>query len=175
MCQKLTWLLILVLSFPQMILLAQSKPRPVKPRTQQPRADALTGVIDELLKLNPLPPGGRTEIKSGEDTSSEQEEKPPADKAPLKELVDFWLRHGSDSKLQPSDIVRERLLDAVEDRPKYADKMLSLLPDSPSAHERLYKLLQEAAEQEGAGWKERLHHWERSSAGCSPLTKRELN
>src|SRR5262245_51575362 len=129
MHQKLSALLIFVLSFPQTNLYAQSQTRPVKPHTQQRTVDKLSGLIDELLNLSPLPPGGRTKPKSSEDPSSEEEEKPPADKAPLKELVDFWLRYGSEGKLKPSDIVRERLLDAVEDRPRYADRLIDLLPD----------------------------------------------
>src|SRR5262249_24101188 len=61
--------------------------------------------------------------------------------------------------LKPSDKVRERFLDAVEDRPEYANSLLGLMPDSPSAHDRLYKLLQDEVYEEGSTWRETLHDW----------------
>src|SRR5262249_8588712 len=135
------------------------QPRPI--HTQPGHTDTLTDVIDKLLGLNPLPPEGRTQTKSGEDTASEREEKPPDDNAPMKELIDFWARHFPEREgdLKPSDKVRERFLDAVEDRPEDANSLLGLMPDSPSAHDRLYKLLQDEVYEEGSTWRETLHDW----------------
>jgi hypothetical protein len=73
---------------------------------------------------------------------SEEETKPPADDAPIKELFDYWrLQGGTGSK--PSDKVRQRLLEACEDRPEWVLFLLDFLPESTDTPDRIYKLLQD--------------------------------
>src|SRR5262249_41832684 len=72
-----------------------------------------------------------------------------------------WREHVPEKEgdLKPSDKVRERFLDALEDQPEYADSIVDLLPDSPSTHDRLYKLLQEEPGEQETGWKYSPHNW----------------
>jgi hypothetical protein len=54
--------------------------------------------------------------------ATEEESKPPADDAPIKELVAYWFNaqnvSGAPNALKPSDRVSQRLLEACEDRPE---------------------------------------------------------
>jgi hypothetical protein len=121
------------------------QPAPPKRQTRRPRrADALAPAINELLKLNPLAPKSLSEKNSGTATaSSEEETKPPADDAPIKELIVYWRRnHGANSE-KPSDKVRQRLLEACEDRPILTLGLMELLPETTDTHDRLYKLIEE--------------------------------
>src|SRR5262247_351871 len=134
-------------------LLSQTAPKPSRPkqpappkrRTKRPqRADALEPAIKELLKLDPPAPNSIGE-KNSENTnaSSKEEDKPPADDAPIKELIAYWNQsHGANAP-KPSDKVRQRLLEACEDRPELTPDLISLLPETTDTHDRLYKLLEE--------------------------------
>jgi hypothetical protein len=129
---------------------AQKPSQPIQPappkrqtrRTQ--RVEALAPAISELLKLNPLAPKSLSEKNSGTATaSSEEETKPPTDDAPIKELIAYWRRdHGANSE-KPSDKVRQRLLEACEDRPILTLGLIELLPETTDTHDRLYKLIKE--------------------------------
>jgi len=128
-------------------------------QTRRPqRSDALALAVNELLKLDPLAPKSPDEKDSeNANASSEEEAKPPADDAPIKELIAYWnRRHGANAQ-KPSDKVRQRLLEACEDRPELALGLISLLPETTDTHDRLYKLLEE--EENGSSWKSFLWNW----------------
>src|SRR5262245_42821518 len=107
-------------------LFSQMAPKPSPPKRPAPRqshpkrpqrADALAPAINELLKLDPLLPGPPD---SDSPDTSERNEKPPGDDAPIRELIKYWLENRSDAMSgaqKLSEIVRQRLLEAVEDRP----------------------------------------------------------
>jgi hypothetical protein len=121
------------------------QPAPPKRQTRRPqRSEALAPAISELLKLNPLAPKSLSEKNSGTATaSSEEETKPPADDAPIKELISYWRRNHGANSAKPSDKVRQRLLEACEDHPVLTLGLIELLPEITDTHDRLYKLIEE--------------------------------
>jgi HEAT repeat protein len=146
---------------------SQSKqPAPPKRQTKRPqRADALAAAINELLKHRPLPPEWADE-KAPEGIASEDENKPPADDAPIKEMIAYWSRQDGPGAQppKPSDKVRQRLLEACEDRPEYLPNLLGYLPENTDTHDRLYKLLNEEPEIVET-WKHYVRSWlQRNSA-----------
>src|SRR5262245_50782076 len=148
---------------PKPSLPKQPAPRQSRPRRSQ-RADALAVAINELLKLDPLPPGSPD---SGSPDTSERDEKPPGDDAPIRELIKYWLdnRLAAVSGAQkPSERVRQRLLEAVEDRPWLAHSLLELLPETPDTGDRLYKLINQEPDDED-GWKWKVHDWLSHNSG----------
>src|SRR5215510_11800998 len=148
-------------------LLSQTAPKPSQPKQPAPpklktrrpqRADALAPAIKELLKLDPPAPQSPDERDSGNaDASSEEESKPPADDAPTKELIAYWSRNHGANTPKPSDKVRQRLLEACEDRPGMTPGLINSLPETTDTHDRLYKLLEE--EENGFNWKSFLWNW----------------
>ena len=162
--------LIVAVLIPQS-LFSQTAPRPSKPSQpatpkrrpkRSQRADALAPAIKDLLEANPLAPQSPDE-KASEGNAPEDEDKPPADDAPIKELVDYWSNHDGEGKLKPSDKVRRRLLEACEDLPERIYSLKDCLPDNADAHDRLYKLLNEEPEGEET-WKPGLREWLRRNS-----------
>jgi HEAT repeats len=149
-------------------LLSQPAPKPSQPkqpasRQRQPkrpqRADALAPAINELLGLDPPAPKSIGERNSeNPNVSSKEEAKPPADDAPIKELVAYWRRdHGANAP-KPSDKVRRRLLEACEDHPELTPGLIRFLPETTDTHDRLYKLLLEEQD-DNAYLLFNLRHW----------------
>src|SRR5262245_52130689 len=150
--------LIIALSTPPS-LFSQPAPKPSQPKLPAPskrqpkrpqRADALAPAVNELLKLDPRAPESPDEKDSGnENASSEEEIKPPADDAPIKELLAYWSQdHGANAP-KPSDKVRQRLLEACEDRPELFPGLINFLPETTDTHDRLYKLYEEGQDDNG--------------------------
>jgi HEAT repeat protein len=136
----------------------QPAPRQRQPKRPQ-RADALAPAINELLKLDPLPPQAPGEKDSdNDDASSEKENKPPADDAPIKELITYWSQHRDANAPKPSGKVRQRLLEACEDRPELTFDLVNFLPETTDTHDRLYKLFKEDWGDE-FNWKRNLQRW----------------
>ncbi len=137
----------------------QSMPRQRPPKRPQ-SADALAAAIRELLKIDPLAPGQEAANHS-DDEKSEAEAKPPADDAPIVDLIAYWTDRNGDTDLnapKPSDSVRRRLLEVIEDRPEMAVSLVVFAPETSDSHDRLYKLLEEETEDEGY-WKYFLKDW----------------
>src|SRR5215470_19466795 len=108
--------LIITVSVPQSFF-SQTAPKPSQPKQTAPRqrqhkqpqrSDALAPAIDELLDLDPLAPESPDE-KVARESASEDEDKPPADDAPIKELIAYWSKHDADisNAPKPSNKVRE--------------------------------------------------------------------
>src|SRR5215510_943801 len=135
------------------------QPAPPKRQTRRPqRADALAPAVNELLKLDPPAPKSPDEKVSGNaDVSSEEETKPPDDDAPIKELIAYWNQSHGANPPKPSDKVRQRLLEACEDRPELTPGLIRFLPETTDTHDRLYKPLEE--EENGFNLKEFLWNW----------------
>jgi hypothetical protein len=124
-------------------LLSQPAPKPSQPKQPAPRqgqtrrprrSDALAPAVNELLELVPLAPKSPDEKDSeNANASSEEETKPPADGAPIKELIAYWSRNYGANSAKLSDKVRQRLLEACEDRPeRYLE-----IEDSAEARKRV--------------------------------------
>ena len=142
--------------------------RPAKPRAPQRPANALSGelaqAITELLKRDPLTAEeverlARRTKQTWESAAKDAQRQPPADEAPLKELLTFWQAVSVDTSVpKPSDRVRQRLLEACEDRPWRLVQLLPWLPENSDAQDRLYRLWQNAPD-EDVEWKPRLRDW----------------
>jgi HEAT repeat protein len=165
-------LLIIAVSIPPS-LFSQSSPKPSRPKQpasrqrqlrRPQRDDALAPAIKQLLETKPLAPQSPDE-KASEGNASEDDDKPPADDAPIKKLVAYWSEHAFDSELTPklSDGVRQRLLEACENRPELLSSLMNWLPENEDTHDRLYKLLNEDPEADEP-WKPDLQHWLRSNS-----------
>lgn len=152
-------LLILLLSMPQQ-LLAQVTPvirRPAQPK-KAPKSDLIAAAVNDLLKETPLRSADE-EVEEPSDEESSDEWKPPADDAPISELVAFWgsynFSENDDGAPKPSGKARERLLVAVENRPWLAVRLLEQLPKTSDAYDRLNKLLDEEPDEgERSNWQE---------------------
>jgi HEAT repeats len=139
-------------------------------RSRNRQQESLAAAIGELLKLAPLPPESLDDrATDGFSNRSGEDKPPPADDAPIEKLIEYWSRYGgaedtslfyeSKEKMQkPTDKVRYRLLEACEDRPWLLTSLLNLMPGTPDACERLYRLLTEENDID-KGWREGLHRW----------------
>jgi hypothetical protein len=164
--------LIVAVLIPQS-LFSQTAPRPSqasqpatpkrRPKRSQ-RADALAPAIKDLLEAYPLAPQSPGETAS-DGNAPEDEDKPPADDAPIKELVAYWSNHDGVGALEPklSDKVRQRLLEACEDLPERIYSLMDCVPNNADTHDRLYKLLNEEPEGEET-WKPGLRAWLRRNS-----------
>src|SRR5262245_22407539 len=125
-------LLINTSALPQSAVVAQ-------PRSSSGQGESLRPVIDQLLRQPPFP------LRVDPADALRAEKVPPADDAPIEELIAYWSRRGQDAKSAglagPSDIVRERLLGAAERRPWILPKLYDFLPQNTDAHDRLYQIL----------------------------------
>ena len=164
--------LIISVSIPQSQF-SQTAPKPAQPKQPAPRqrqperpqrADALAPAINELLGLDPLAPESPDQ-KDSEKSASEDEDKPPADDAPIKELIAYWSeRDGSGvNDPKPSDKVRRRLLEAFEDRPDLLSGLADLFPEGVETHDSLYRLLNEETDDENE-WKSYVQTWLRRNS-----------
>src|SRR5262249_32515773 len=153
----------------------RGRPASRQRQPDRPRRDTLAVAIDELLKFDPraevlgFNPDPRAPLspdeKTSEENASTNDDKPPADDAPIGKLLYYWDAHGGDGAQapKPSDRVRQRLLEAFEDRPErflYPEIFPSMdcLPENADTHDRLYKLLNEELGGKWS-WKDNLQIW----------------
>jgi len=150
--KALTFLLVVLLSVPQPLLAQTRKPQPTK---KPPQANLISAAVNDLLKEKPL---DTTEEESVADSESDDEvPKPPADDAPIEKLIAYWSVYGfkefDQAQALPSDKVRQRFLDYLENRPWMAGQLSHFLPDTPDTYDRLYKVLnEEADERDRSSW-----------------------
>jgi len=68
----------------------------------------------------------------------------PGEDAPIKVLMAYWLAQArEETGKQPSEKVRQRLLQACEEEPEFLPDLLDFLPNTPAAHARLKRILDE--------------------------------
>jgi hypothetical protein len=169
--------LIIAVSVPQSFF-SQTAPKPSQPKppaarqrqTNRPQSDdALATAINELLKLEPLQPespGAKSSDGGAENDgdSSEKEIKSPVDDAPIKELISYWSKrhyaaaNAGDKGPEPSEKVRQRLLETVEDRPWLGSSLFNFLPKTPETYDRLYRMINQEPEDE-TEWKREVRDW----------------
>ena len=142
-----------------------SRPGPPSPGQRQTRrtqrSDGMAQAINDLLNLDPLSPGYEPEYDSST-SSPEEEEKPPADDAPISKLINYWTERNADPKpnaKKPSDKVSLRLLEEIEKHPERMIQIINFLPESTDTHDRLYKLLEEETDGDDVYWKSFLWIW----------------
>ncbi|HKC87704.1 MAG TPA: hypothetical protein VKG02_17085, partial [Blastocatellia bacterium] len=68
----------------------------------------------------------------------------PGEDAPVKVLMAYWLTQArGETGKQPSEKVRQRLLQACEEEPEFPPGLLDFLPNTPDALARLKRILDE--------------------------------
>ena len=68
----------------------------------------------------------------------------PGEDAPIKALMAYWLTQArGETGKQPSEKVRQRLLQACEEEPEFHPGLLDFLPNTPVAHVRIKQILDE--------------------------------
>ncbi len=123
----------------------------------------LAGVIAQLLD-HPAPPPPPKELAeamaamNGSAINYRYANPPdPGEDAPIKALMAYWeLQVIEDSGKQPSEKVRQRLLQACEDEPDFSTRLLDFLPDAPVTPARLKRILDEVSD--GEDPREKLIH-----------------
>lgn len=155
----------LLLSYAAVFFAQSGKPKPGPPPPRRPaRAQAslngeLATAINELLKEEPLAPESSAVTDNANPVENSAPAKPPADDAPLAELLAYWREHGyTPNAPAMSAKVAQRLLEAIEARPWLMNQLLEKLPTSEETPERLYRLYQQAPDDEDR-WKSGLEHW----------------
>jgi hypothetical protein len=126
--------------------------------------DDLAGVIARLLDYPAPPPPPPKELaeamaRMNGSAINYRSTKPtdPGEDAPIKVLMAYWeVQVIEDSGKQPSEKVRQRLLQACEDEPNFSTLLLDLLPDTPITPARLKRILDEVGD--GEDPREKLIH-----------------
>ena len=142
--------------------------RPPRPGPQPPLRRArpavslnaeLAAAINELLREEPLAPEADAATDNPKPAGDGAPAKSPADDAPLAELLAFWQSQQQiPDGPRPSEKVAQRLLEAIEARPWLLNQLLDKLPVSDETAERLYRLYQQAPDDDD-GWKTGLQQW----------------
>ena len=124
-------------------LLSQNR-QPLRQPTPQPQTERIATAINELLKERPLEPKSENRDADVEGDSDKVSDKPPADDAPINELITYWrgqrykvIVSGKD---KPSDKVRERILEACENRPWLFGELTHALSETPETYDRIHRL-----------------------------------
>ncbi len=137
--KTLILVLIFLLTLQPLLAQRQSGSRQSARRPAPRKVVIADAVISELSEMTPLPP-------TSVDVVIQAEDKPPADDAPIEKIFAYW-RNKSESDTekptQPSDIIRQRLLEECINRPDYFSDYIELLPNNSETHDRLYRLIQE--------------------------------
>ncbi|HKQ77966.1 MAG TPA: hypothetical protein VJ810_29990 [Blastocatellia bacterium] len=129
------------------LLLAPFLLSPVRPQVN----GNLAGVIAQLLDHPAPPPPPPKELAeamaamNGSATNFRYANPiDPGEDAPIKALMAYWeIQARGESGKQPSEKVRQRLLQACEDEPEFPSILLDFLPNTPDAKARLKHILDE--------------------------------
>ena len=91
----------------------------------------------------------------------------PGDDAPLDVLAGYWAEHAAVGRGEgPTDVVRQRLVEACTLNPSRLPSLLGLLPDAPEAHDRIGQLLSEPSFVSRLGEEEKtVREWLRRRSG----------
>lgn len=132
-----------------------------------------TGASDEVFRQLLYLPAPTPRTSAPDEEAEKQNKRPPdfydgahvpPDNAPDADLLDYWERWADTSNhegLRPSDVVRERLLAACEDAPERLPRLLSFMPDTEEASDRIKKLY-DAAQGDARfddGWRKSVREW----------------
>src|SRR5262245_56160848 len=123
--------------------------------------DNLAGVIAQLLDHPappPPPPKELAEAMAAMNGSVRNYaygiQPDPGEDAPIKALMAYWeAQAGGESGKQPSEKVRQRLLQACEDEPEFPGSLLDFLPNTPDTRARLKHTLDEG---QNAGFENKI-------------------
>jgi hypothetical protein len=154
------------------VLLGQT---PLKPKATSPTLIAnkvnLDQVVRDLLALPAPPPvwEEKEEGKEEKETAQRPEsfydpEKPPADDAPIEDLVAYWSRlvyRTASPTPEATTAVRRRLLTACEADPVLLGGLLPLVPDDKETADRVVKIYEKLPHNEefNEEWHKRVQTW----------------
>src|SRR5215470_2052393 len=135
------------------------------------QVELLQSAVEQLLRERPLSSESQITILGNLTVGLRVEGGPPADDAPIEDLVEYWSHRSPDRKSVglpgPSDTVRERLLTAAERRPWILPRIYDFLPQNSDMHDRLYKVLakdpKEFDDIEDNNWRASLYWWLQSN------------
>src|SRR6266540_1319123 len=124
---------------------------PVRTQVKGNLASAISQLLDYPAPPPP-PPKELAEVLAAMKESAiktDADEPPdPGDDAPIKVLIDYW---GGPAGGEPSEKIRQRLLQACEEGPEFpSDLLYFFLPNTPDAHARIKRSLDEE-QNAGAG------------------------
>lgn len=125
-------------------------------------------LLPELLAMPAPPPPNPLVMRAEKDRPEEfySKKNPPADDAPIDELVDYW-KHQSQSyqdlRYSPeiSDRSLNRLLDEIDRNPELLAEMLNVLPDRPEISETVKRLYDQLPQSPGEGGEEEIGYYRR--------------
>jgi len=129
------------------MLLAPFLFSPVRTQVNGNLADAISQLLNQPAPPPP-PPKDLAEVLTAMDEAAikagADDPPDPGDDAPIRVLIDYWERQvrGGMGK-QPSEKVSQRLLLACEEGPKFPPYLLYFLPNTPDAHARIKRILDE--------------------------------
>ena len=118
--------------------------------------------LDELLQARPLLPESKTEAEAiTPNNDASDDDKPPADDAPLKALLDYWRNRTAEEEWEakPTARVAERLLAAAENRPWLFPSLLAVLPDESATHDRIHRVWAAASREDDVAWRKEVAEW----------------
>lgn len=115
-----------------------------------PRVGAKENPIATLLNQPGPPPPNPLARAKERDAKFYNKSKPPADDAPIEDLLDYWTSQnvedrGASYNPKPSDAVAERLIDEIRKRPEKLPDLMNALPEG----KRTAALVKELYDREG--------------------------
>lgn len=136
-----------------------------------PKSEAQTNVLYDLLSLPaPPPPNPDFVFMSGNMSSRSKEfydqENPPADDAPIEDLLAYWERQNSlngvyNRTIEPSNKVLNRILGEIEKNPELIGNYLNVLSQKPSSVDFVKKMYNRSLNSESGNsyQSEQLKRW----------------
>ncbi len=129
------------------LLLAPFLFSPVRTQVNSNLADAVAQLLDHPAPPPP-PPKELAEALTAMNGSAinyrHGDQPDPGEEAPIKVLMAYWLTQArGETGKQPSEKVRQRLLQACEEEPEFHPGLLDFLPNTPVAHVRIKQILDE--------------------------------
>src|SRR5262245_9769737 len=129
------------------MLLAPFLSSPVRTQVNSNLADAISQLLNHPAPPPP-PPKDLAEVLSAMDEAAikagADDPPDPGDDAPITVLIYYWDRQvRGGMRKQPSEKVGQRLLLACEEGPGFSPNLLYFLPNTPDAHARIKRILDE--------------------------------
>lgn len=117
-------------------------------------AGAQNNLMEDLLNLPaPPPPNPLMAYRRSRDENFYSKKKPPADDAPIDELIDYWQTQSTNYQdpgynIAPSEETLDRLFKAVEEKPHLLGSLINIIPETPEAADFVKKMYEAARDGE---------------------------
>jgi HEAT repeat protein len=108
-----------------------------------PRNDGQQPVVDALLKIPAPPPSPGLDNREVSGPSERWAFVPaPTDEAPLEQLARYWAGMSTAVNVKPSDRVRLRLVEAIEQHPAMLGDLIDKIPETEESYSRARAVFQ---------------------------------